>query len=241
MPARGGIADLDRAGRTRAARGRHHQPELQGRRCRARLCGAGWRRHRRPQYRAHGRAGREPRGPCSRAVARRAPLGAGRHGARLRRGADLRGVGRPRPGEPRPPGRSAAPLPPRDPEALPWAGADLLGLPGCARLCASAGRERQPAWTRTPRPARRVRSAGGRRRPGRDRLRPQRPAARQHPRRWHPPLAGGLGVCGLQLRPFRPRRPRLERRHVPRPGRRGCSPLTTDTRPTTPCAAAPQP
>ena len=222
-----GPAALDREGRARAAGGRDHQPQLRGARRRAALSGADRRRHPRAQHRPPLRARRGAGGACGGPRAGGAALGGGGAGPRLHRRADLRRGGRARPGEPRPAGGAAAALPPRGAAALPRPGADLLGFPGVARLCARVARGRQPLSRRPAVPRGGGRAARGGGRAGRDRLRPQRPAAGEPDRRRRPALARRLGICRVQLATLRPRRSRVQRRHVGGRARRRCSPPTT--------------
>ena len=74
------------------------------------------------------------------------------------------------------------------------------------------------------------RATGGRRRPDRGGLRPQRPAGGQLHRRRAAALARRLGLCRLQLAAVRSRRPCLQQRAFPRAGRAGLEPLFRQTR-----------
>ena len=194
-----GAADLERPGRPEPLGRRHHQHQLRRRRRRPPVRGARSAATSRCTASSRTqRARREPRRPCRR---RRAGVGTAEPGALVLDFIDGRTFAagrRQRSGEPRPDRRPRPPLPPRDPEASARPGAAVLGLPRRPRLRPHARRAPPPDWRTFALPAPRALERGGR--AGRARLRPQRPAGRQHPRRRQPALAGRLGICRLQLR-----------------------------------------
>ena len=177
--------------------------------------GADRRRHSRAQHPALRRARRKPRRPCRRASRRRCAMPSRARwcstSSRAARSAaeDVRD-----PANLDAAGRAGAALPSRDRRGI---SAGRRRCSGCSRCCATTATAcaRSAARIAADLPrlldaAERLEAAVG---AGRDRVRPQRPAAREHPRRRRAALAGGLGIRRLQQSAVRPRRPRLQRRH----------------------------
>jgi hypothetical protein len=203
----------------------------------AALRGAHRRRHPGAPGDALQRAGGQPRRPCRRVSLRPWSPRTRRAGARFIEGRTLA----PRTSATRRHARARAaagrPLPPRDPEA-----SARPGWPsGCSTSSATTpapDRGRQPPRRPAAGPARAA-AAGGGGRPGRDGVRPQRPAAGQLHRRRRAALADRLGLCRLQQPAVRPRRAGLQQR-ADRRRRTGMLETTSTAPPMRPQAPLPR-
>ena len=106
-------------------------------------------------------------------------------------------------GECRPHRRAAAALPRRDARPCLRRGLHVLGVPRHPRLCPHARGGRQPAAAAAAALSRAGRRAGGGAAAAADRVRPQRPAAGQLPRRRRAAVADRFRICRLQHRHVR--------------------------------------
>jgi hypothetical protein len=96
-------------------------------------------------------------------------------------------------------------------------GLHVLGVPRHPRLCPHARRSTKPHGRRLPGYARTRRRAGGGAAAAADRLRPQRPAAGQLPRRRRAALADRFRICRFSTPPCSISPARLQRRNRCRP------------------------